>query len=96
MSRFPFRAILAGIFLGSAIFFFPFIPGFLFAVLITAFFVRLFFFRRRFFGYGRSYYDGFREPFSSFSDDRYPTIPIDGRGSYATPIYGSTRSFPIS
>lgn len=82
MRRFPFKSILAGIALGSAVYFFPFLPGIFFAVLITGFFFRLFFFRRRF----------HRSHFQHFNN----VIPIDGRPVYSTPIAGSSdKSFPV-
>jgi hypothetical protein len=89
--RFFLRAVFAGILLGAAIFFLPFVfPVFLFLFLIFGF-SRIFFGRRRSGGpYG--YCGGFRHGGDSFQE----IIPIDGRGYHPGENRGGPeRQIPI-
>lgn len=94
--RFLFRATAAGILIGAALFFVPFLFGFLFFGLFVFFMVRLIAGPRRYGyywgrGYGRPY---FANPY----DDTYGNdiVPIDGN-RYSPSINPSApeRNFPV-
>ena len=77
--RFYFRAVIAGIVAGAALFFFPFVFRFIFFALFAGFIIRLVTGRGR---YGRRWRQGYDYRGEHLRQNEWPaeeSIPIDGR-----------------